>query len=172
MYCDYGLMSSIQKNIKNKHSQQHFSNNIEILQTDFEINNFAITLLNLYSPPNINVSSIIDILHNGLHYTQLQNNLLIVGDFIINMEENNKTTNKLETFLNSKNIHFLLDKNKLLQQSLIDHAWSNIKKKFYKIYKRDTYSTDHDCICLLLDLAKKNDIINVSNYTFYALLTI
>ena len=50
------------------------------------------------------------------------------------------------------NLQFLLQKENHVQKTLIDHVWSNVPKVQQKVFFLDTYWTDHDTICLLLEI--------------------
>ena len=52
--------------------------------------------------------------------------------------------------MDNYNLHFLLETNNNQQLSIIDHIWSNITSS-YKTFRLDTYWSDHDTICLIIE---------------------
>jgi hypothetical protein len=50
------------------------------------------------------------------------------------------------------NLQFLLQKENHVQKTRIHHLWSNVPKEQSKVFFLDAYWTDHDIICLLLEI--------------------
>jgi hypothetical protein len=78
--------------------------------------------------------------------------IFIVGDFNIDMLQNNARTKELENYMCRYSLRFLLDKINHVQSTLIDHVWLNVPISQYNVFILDTYWSDHDTIGISLEL--------------------
>ena len=78
--------------------------------------------------------------------------IVLVGDFNIDMLQNNVITKELENYMCKCNLRFLLNNINHVQNTLIDHVWSNVPISQYNVFILDTYWSDHDTIGITLEL--------------------
>jgi exonuclease III len=97
-------------------------------------------------------SNILNVLSNALDHLHLNETIFIVGDFNIDMLQNNARTKELENYMCKYSFHFLLNKTSHVQNTLIDHVWSNVPISQYNVFILDTYWYDHDTIGIALEL--------------------
>jgi hypothetical protein len=113
---------------------------------------FQIAIFNLYAAPCATFPNIIIFFSNALHHLHLKETIIILGDFNVDMIQHSAITKELEKYMCNYNICFLLDKIKHVQNTLIDHIWSNVPISQYTLFILDTYWFDHDTICVVLEL--------------------
>jgi hypothetical protein len=97
-------------------------------------------------------SNILNVLSNALEHLHLNETIVIVGDFNIDMLQNNARTKELENYMCKYSLCFLLDKINHVQNTLIDHLWSDVPISQYNVFILDTYWSDHDTIGIALEL--------------------
>jgi hypothetical protein len=111
-----------------------------------------IAILNIYVAPHSTLINIMNTIAKTLHYLNLNEIIIILGDFNIDMLQSNENTIKLENYMCSYSVQFLLQKVNHEQKTLIDHVWSNVPNVQSNIFLLDAYWTEHDTICLLLEI--------------------
>ena len=115
-----------------------------------------ISILNIYVAPSATLTNILNILTKSLCNMPLNERIIIIGDFNVDILQRNNKTKSLENYMSSYNLHFLLDKKDHLSTSLIDHLSTTITNK-YEIFKLDTYWSDPDTVCLVLNNSNTNE---------------
>jgi hypothetical protein len=100
---------------------------------------FHVAILNLYAVMHATFSNILIVLSNALEHFHLNETIVIVGDFNIDMLQNNCITKELENYMCKYSLRFLLDKINHVQNTLIDHVWSNVPISQYNLFILDTY---------------------------------
>jgi hypothetical protein len=93
-----------------------------------------------------------NVFSNALHHLHLNKTITILRDFNVVMLHNSAITKELENCMCNYNLRFLLDKIKHVHNALIDHVWSNVPISQYTLFILDTYWSNHDTICLVLEL--------------------
>jgi hypothetical protein len=111
-----------------------------------------IAILNLYVAPHATFSNILNVISNALGHLHLNGTIVLVGDFNIDMLQNNAKTKELENYMCKYSLCFLLNNTRHVQNMLIDHVWSNVPIPQYIIFILDTYWSDHDKIGISLEL--------------------
>ena len=111
-----------------------------------------IAILNLYDTPHATFPNVLNVVSNALQHLHLNETIIILGDFNIDMLQNSARTKELENYMCNYRLRFLLDKINHVQNTLIDHVWSNVSISQYTLFILDTYWSDHDTICLVLEL--------------------
>jgi exonuclease III len=151
-FIKHGVMILVKKHItllEHRHFEEY---NVEAMLANIIIHGLQIAILNIYASPHATLTNIIRIITKALCTLHPNKVIIILGDFNIDMLQSNGKTKKLESYMARYNLHFLLDTKKYLQKPLIDHIWSSIANLQYKIFILDTYWTDHDTLCLVLEL--------------------
>jgi exonuclease III len=150
-YTTHGVMILVKKHVTIL-EHMHFKENIvEMVLAKVIFHESKITILNLYAAPHATLSNILNVLSNALHHLHLNETIIILGDFNIDMLQNNSRTKELENYMCNYSLRFLLDKINHVQNTLIDHVWSNVPISQY-IFILDTYWSDHDTISIVLEL--------------------
>lgn len=148
----HGVMILIKKNIiilEHTHFEEHF---VEALLAKIKVHTLQIAILNIYASPHANLNNIFNVIAKALCHLYLNNIIVILGDFNIDMVHCNKKTKQLETYMENYNLHFLIDKTNTMHKSFIDHVWANLSNIRYIIFILDTYWSGHDTISLVLQL--------------------
>jgi len=148
----HGVMILIKKNIiilEHTHFEDCF---VEALLAKIKVHTLQIAILNIYASPRANLNNILNVIEKALYHLDLNNIIVILGDFNIDMVHCNKKKKQLETYMQNYNLHFLVDKTNSMHKSLIDHVWANLANIKYTIFVLDTYWFDHDTISLVLQL--------------------
>ena len=123
----------------------HFEeNNVEMVLAKLFFHGSEIAILNLYVAPHATFSNILNVLSNALEHLHLNET--------IDMLQNNARTKELENYMCKYNLLFLLDNISHVQNTLIDHVWSNVPISQYIIFILDTYWSGHDKIGIALEL--------------------
>jgi hypothetical protein len=131
----------------------HFEeNNVEMGLTKEIFHGSEIAILNLYVVVLATFSNILNVLSNALENFHLKETIVIVGDFNIDMLQNNSRKKELENYMCRYSFRFRLDKINHVQNTLIDHVWSNVPISQYIVFILDTYWSDHDTIGIALEL--------------------
>ena len=131
-------MTCFKKHIMILESMHFEEENVEATMAKIIIHELHISILNIYAAPSATLTNILNILTKSLCNMRLNERIIIIGYFNVDMLQSNNKTKSLENYMSSYNINFLLDKKDHLSTSLIDHLWSNITDK-YEIFKLDTY---------------------------------
>jgi exonuclease III len=148
----YGVMTLVKKHLlilEHMHYEDQF---VEVLITKLAFNESHLAIINIYASPQATSSSILNTITKSLCHLHQNDILIILGLFNIDMSQSNEKTKNLENYMCIYNAHMLLDKANHAHKTLIDHVWSNTKNKNCKLYTLNTYWTDHDTICLILEV--------------------
>ena len=149
-YSKHGLLICTKKNIQILKHIHFEEKNVEATLANMIIHGMDIIVLNVYVAPYATLNDSLHLLSKALCNTHSNQTIVIIGDFNINMLENNNKTNKLRSYMYNYNLHFLLDTNNNKKISIIDHIWSNITSSS-KTFRLDAYWFDHDTICLIIE---------------------
>jgi hypothetical protein len=85
-----------------------------------------IAILNLYATPHATFPNILNFVSNALQHLHLNETIIILGDFNVDMLQNISRTKELENYMCNHSLCFILDKINHVQNALIDHVWSNV----------------------------------------------
>jgi exonuclease III len=151
-YITHGVMILVKKHIAILDHMHFEEQNVEMVLARVIFHESQIAILNLYAAPHATFTNIVTVLSKALHHLHMNETIIILGDFNVDMLQNNARTKKLENYMCNYNLRFLLDKINHVQNPLIDHVWSNVPIAQYKVFILDTYWSDHDTICLVLEL--------------------
>jgi exonuclease III len=148
----YGVMTLVKKHLPILEHMHYEDQSVEVLIAKVAFHGSHLAIINIYASPQATSSSILNTITKALCHLHQNDILVILGDFNIDMSQCNEKTKKLENYMCIYNAHMLLEKTNHAHKTLIDHIWSNAKNKNYKIYTLNTYWTDHDTICLILEV--------------------
>jgi exonuclease III len=148
----HGVMILVKKHIPILEHMHFEEQNVEAMLAKVIVHESQIAILNIYVAPHATLTNIMNTIAKALHHLHLNEIIIILGDFNIDMLQSNDKTRKLENYMCNYNLHLLLDKVNHVQKTLIDHVWSNVPNVQSKLFFLDAYWTDHDTICLLLEL--------------------
>jgi exonuclease III len=151
-YITHGVMILVKKHVTILEHMRFEENNVEMVLAKVIFHGSEIAILNLYAASHATFSNILNVLSNALEHLHLNETIVIVGDFNIDMLQNNARTKELENYMCRYNLRFLLDKINHVQNTLIDHVWSNVPISQYNLFILDTYWSDHDTISIVLEL--------------------
>jgi exonuclease III len=151
-YITHGVMILVKKHVTILEHIHFEENNVEMVLAKVFFNGSKIAILNLYVAPHATFSNILNVLSNALDHLHLNETIVIVGDFNIDMLQNNARTKELENYMCKYSFRFLLNNTSHVQNTLIDHVWSNVPISQYNVFILDTYWSDHDTICIALEL--------------------
>ena len=73
--------------------------NVELLLAIFFSHEIEVAILNLYVAPHATFSNIIDVISNALSHFHMNEPIVLVGDFNIDMLQNNARTKELENYM-------------------------------------------------------------------------
>jgi hypothetical protein len=148
----YGVMTLVKKHLPILEHMHYEDQSVEVLIAKVDFHGSHLAIINIYASPQATSSSILNTITKALCHLHQNDILVILGDFNIDMSQCNEKTKKLENYMCIYNAHMLLEKTNHAHKMQIDHIWSNAKNKNYKIYTLNTYWTDHDTICLILEV--------------------
>ena len=134
----------------------HEEENVELPIANVIAQGSHLTILNMYASPNATLDNIIATLTKAMCNIQLNQRILILGNFNIDLSKMNTKTKALENYMHGHNFHILLDKEKVLSKLLIDNVWSNCPIQNFNTFILDAYWTNHDAIYVVLNNANKN----------------
>jgi hypothetical protein len=100
--------------------------NVEVVLAKMFFHETEVAILNLYVAPHVAFSNIVDVIFNALSHFNLNRPIVLVGEFNIDMLQNNGRTKELKNYMCKYSLCFLLNNTSHLQNSLIDHVWSNV----------------------------------------------
>jgi exonuclease III len=151
-YITHGVMILVKKHVTILEHIHFEENNVEMVLAKVFLHESEIAILNLYVAPHATFSNILNVLSNALDHLHLNETIVIVGDFNIDMLQNNARTKELENYMCKYSLRFLLNNINHVQNTLIDHVWSNVPISQYNVFILDTYWSDHDTIGIALEL--------------------
>jgi hypothetical protein len=131
----------------------HFEEkNVEMVLARVIFHESEIAIFNLYVALHATFPNTLNVVSNALQHLHLNETIIILEDFNVNMLQNSARTKELENYMCNYNLRFLLDKINHVQNTLIDHVWSNVPISQYTLFILDTYWSDHDKICIVHEL--------------------
>jgi exonuclease III len=148
----HGVMTLVKKHLPILEHMHYEDQSVEVLIAKVAFHGSHLAIINIYAAPHATLSNIFNTITKALCHFHQHEILVILGDFNIDMSQCNEQTKKLENYMCTYNAHMLLGKTNHAQKTLIDHIWSNAKNENSRIYTLNTYWTDHDTICLLLEV--------------------
>jgi exonuclease III len=148
----HGVMTLVKKHLPILEHMHYEDQSVEVLIAKVSFHGSHLSIINIYASPHASLSSIFNTITKALCHFHQHGILVILGDFNIDMSQCNEKTKQLENYMCTYNAHMLLRKTNNAQKTLIDHIWSNAKNENSIIYTLNTYWTDHDTICLLLEV--------------------
>ena len=84
--------------------------NVEAVLANVFLHETEVAILNLYVAPHATFSIIVDVISNALGHFNLNGPIVLVGDFNVDMLQNNARTKELENYMCIYSLRFLLDK--------------------------------------------------------------
>jgi exonuclease III len=150
-YITHGVMILVKKHVTILEHMHFEEKNVEMVLARV-IRESEIAILNLYVALHATFSNILNVFSNALQHLHLNKTIIILGDFNVDMLQNSARTKELENYMCNYSFCFLLDKINHVQNALIDHVWSNVPFSQYTLFILDTYWSDHDTICIELEL--------------------
>ena len=126
--------------------------NVELVLAKKISHGTEVAILNLYVAPHATFSNIVNVISNALDHFHLNGSIVLVGDFNIDMLQNIGKTKELQNYMCKYSMCFLLNNIAHLQNTLINHVWSNVPISQYSMFVLDTYWSDHDTIGIALEL--------------------
>jgi hypothetical protein len=151
-YITHGVMILMKKHVTILEHMHFEENNVEMVLAKVIFHESEIAILNLYVSLHATFSNILNVLSNALENLHPNETIVIVGGFNIDMLQNNARTKELENYMCRYSLRFLLDKINHVQNTLIDHVWSNVLISQYNLFILDTYWFDHNTISIVLEL--------------------
>jgi hypothetical protein len=151
-YITHGVMILVKKHVTILEHIHFEENNVEMVLAKLFLHESEIEILNLYDAPHATFSNILNVLSNALDHLHLNETIVIVGDFNIDMLQSNARTKELENYMCKYSLCFLLNNINHVQNARIDHLWSNVPISQYIIFILDTYWFDHDTVGISLEL--------------------
>ena len=113
----------------------HFEeNNVEMVLARIIFHESGIAILNLYSSLHATFPNILNGVSNALQHLHLNETIIILGDFNVDMIQNSSIPKELENYMCNYNLRFILVKIKHVQNTLIDHIWSNVSISQYTLF--------------------------------------
>jgi hypothetical protein len=97
-------------------------NNIEMVVAKVFLHASKTAILNFYDASHATFSNILNVISNALDHLHLNETIVIVGDFNIDMLQNNVKTKELENYMCKYSLHFFLNNINHVQSALIDHV--------------------------------------------------
>jgi exonuclease III len=138
-YITHGVMILVKKHVTILEHIHFKENNVEMVFAKVFFNGSTIAILNLYAAPHATFSNTLNVLSNALDHLHLNETIVIVGDFNIDMPQNNARTKELENYMCKYSFCFLLNNKRHVQNTLIDHVWLNVPISQYNVFILDTY---------------------------------
>jgi exonuclease III len=151
-YITHGVMILVKKHVTILEHMHFEEKNVEMVLARVIFHESEIAILNLYAALHATLPNILNVVSNALQHLHLNETIIILGDFNVDMLQNSARTKELENYMCNYSLRFLLDKINHVQNTLIDHVWSNVPISQYTLFILDTYWSDHDTICIVLEL--------------------
>jgi hypothetical protein len=148
----HGVMILVKKHLPILDHIHIEENNDELVLAIFFSHETEVAILSLYAAPHTTFSNIVHVIFNALTHLHLNEPIVLVGDFNIDMLQNNGRTKELENYMCKYSLRILMNNTVHLQNALIDHVWSNVPIPQYRMFVLDTYWSDHDTIGIALEL--------------------
>ena len=151
-YITHGVMILVKKHVPILDHIHIEEKNVELVLAIFFSHGTEVAILNLYVAPHVAFSNIVNVISNTLDHFHMNGSIVLVGDFNIDMLQNIGRTKELQNYMCKYSLRFLLNNTTHLQNTLIDHVWSNVPISKYSMFVLDTYWSDHDTIGIALEL--------------------
>jgi exonuclease III len=151
-YITHGVMILVKKHVPILDHTHIKEKNVELVLTKNISHGTEIAILNMYVSPHVTFSNIVNVISNALDHFHLNGSIVLVGDFNIDMLQNTGRTKELKNYMCKYSLRFLLNNTAHLQNTLIDHVWSNVPISQYSMFVLDTYWSDYDTIGIALEL--------------------
>jgi exonuclease III len=141
-YITHGVMILVKKHVTIFEHIHFEENTVELVLAKVFLHASEIEKINPYATLHATFFNILNFLSNALDHLHLNETIVIVGDFNIDMLQNNARTKELEKYMCKYSLRLLLDNINHVQNSLIDHVWSNVPISQYNVFILDTYWSD------------------------------
>ena len=151
-YITHGVMILVKKHLPILDHIHIEEKNVELVLENFFSHETEVAIRNLYAAPHAAFSNIVHVISNALTHFHLNEPIVLVGDFNIDMLQNNDRAKELEKYMCKCSLRFLLNNTSHVENALTDHVWSNVPIPRYSIFILDTYWSDHDTIGIALEL--------------------
>ena len=114
------------------------------IATDILLGGTLLKLINIYVGPHAQLESLFHILEQMLSNTIKNTQLLIIGDFNIDMLQETYSKNKLHHFMESRYLTLKTTKPTTISGSMIDHIWTSLQTTDIVFTISGAYRTDHN----------------------------
>ena len=138
-YITHGVMILVKKHVTILEHMHFEENNVEMVLARVIFHESKIAILNLYVTLHATFPNILNVVLNALQHLDLNETIIILEDFNIDMLQNSARTKELGNYMYNYSLCFLLDKINHVQNALIDHVWSNVPISQYTLFILDTY---------------------------------
>jgi endonuclease/exonuclease/phosphatase (EEP) superfamily protein YafD len=91
-YITHGVMILVKKHVPNLEHIHFKEKNVEMVLAKIFFHGTEIAILNLYVSPHETFSNILNVLSNALYHLHMNGTIFLVGDFNIDMLQNNART--------------------------------------------------------------------------------
>ena len=102
-YANHGMLTCFKKHISILEYAHHEEENVELTIADVISKGAHLTILNIYASPNATLDNITTTLTKALCNIQLNQRILILGNFNIDLSKMNTKTKALENYMHSHN---------------------------------------------------------------------
>jgi exonuclease III len=109
-YITHGVMILVKKHIAILEHMHFKEQNVETVLARVIVHESQIAILNIYVALHATLTNIVNFVSKALHHLHLNETIIILGDFNVDMLQNNARTKKLQKYMCNYNLHFLLDK--------------------------------------------------------------
>jgi hypothetical protein len=114
----HGAMILVKKHLAILEHIHFEEQSVEVIVERLTINVFHIVIINIYIAPHEILRRIVNSIAKVLCNFHLNEIIVILGDFNIDMSQCNGKTKKLENYMHSHNLHFFLDKEKICTKNV------------------------------------------------------
>jgi exonuclease III len=98
-YITHGVMILVKKHVPILDHIHFEEKNVEVVLAKIFVHGTKIAILNLYAAPHATFSNILNVISNALGHFHLNGPIVLVGDFNVDMLQNNAITKELENYM-------------------------------------------------------------------------
>ena len=98
-YITHGVMILVKKHVTILEHIHFEENNVEMVLAKLILHALEIAILNIYVVLHATFSNILNVLSNALYHLHMNGTIFLVGDFNIDMLQNNGRTKELENYM-------------------------------------------------------------------------
>ena len=139
----HGILTLINKDIDLIDTKIYPEKNIEAIFVGLKFANNILNLVNIYNKPCGRVETILCILDCILSEKRTNAQVVVTGDFNIDMLKETPSKKKLQSFMQMKGLRLKTTKPTTSAGSMLDHFWTNLHDDVLAFNVSDAYWTDH-----------------------------